>query len=172
VIDFTRRFFYVFGTQPIPFCPVDGERVRCPLIGGYAMDSRMQAQIAQLRADGESYARIAEILDLSINTIKSFCRRKNLGIAVIDVEIQYVDTKCKHCGIPLIQNAGKKRKQFCSDQCRMAWWKGNRNTLKQTAWYKKKCDFCRKTFNSYGNKHRKYCSHSCYIQARFGRTST
>lgn len=136
------------------------------------MDSKMKEQIAQMRADGESYTRIAEILHLSINTIKSFCRRKNLTIVENVYEIQIVDTNCKYCGKPLMHKAGKKRKLFCSDQCRMAWWKGNRNTVKQAAWYKAKCDFCRKTFRTYGNKYRKFCSHSCYIQSRFGRPSS
>lgn len=30
------------------------------------------------------------------------------------------------------------------------------------------CAFCGKQFTSYGNKHRKYCSHACYINDRFG----
>ena len=30
------------------------------------------------------------------------------------------------------------------------------------------CECCGKTFSSYGNKNRKYCSHSCYIKGRFG----
>ena len=30
------------------------------------------------------------------------------------------------------------------------------------------CAGCRATFESYGNKHRKYCTHACYIRTRFG----
>jgi len=29
------------------------------------------------------------------------------------------------------------------------------------------CARCGKEFTSYGNKNRKYCSHDCYIKARF-----
>jgi endogenous inhibitor of DNA gyrase (YacG/DUF329 family) len=136
------------------------------------MNNKSKEQIAQLRADGESYTRIAEILDLSINTIKSVCRRNNLSIASNEAVIKRADSNCKQCEKPLIHSIGKKRKSFCSDQCRMAWWKVNRGLVKHIACPETRCDLCHKSFHSYGNKLRKYCSHSCYIQARFGRASS
>ena len=30
------------------------------------------------------------------------------------------------------------------------------------------CPVCKKTFTVYGNANRKYCSHECYIEDRFG----
>lgn len=165
------NLYFAFSTQIVRFCPVNAERVSFPSDWrAFEMDSRIQEQITKLRADGESYTRIAEILHLSINTIKSFCRRNNLSIASSDVKAEQVSTDCKLCGKPLIRNPGKRVKLFCSDQCRMAWWKGNRNKVRQTAWYEFRCDHCGKSSRSYGNRHRKYCSHSCYIQSRFGRS--
>jgi hypothetical protein len=30
------------------------------------------------------------------------------------------------------------------------------------------CQHCGKPFTDYANRHRKYCSHPCYIAARYG----
>lgn len=127
--------------------------------------------IKNMRMSGFSYSKIAEVLNLSVNTVKSICRRENIGIeesTSSDLEIKKDHDQCPQCHHPIDQNPKRKHKRFCSDVCRMAWWKANRSTVKQSAWYETKCGFCRKTFHSYGNRHRKYCSHSCYIHARFG----
>lgn len=167
---FFGLLFY-FGTQSRPICPVDGDEIN-PLIGGPYMDSLLKERISHLRNAGQSYAQIAKTLDVSINSVKSYCRRNKLGNDDFDLEKPKECSQCLFCGKSLMHISGKKKKSFCSDVCRMAWWKDNRNTIKQAAWYETKCGFCRKTFHSYGNRHRKYCSHSCYIQARFGRTSS
>lgn len=132
------------------------------------MDRLVKERIMHLRSAGESYARIAEMLDISINSVKSFCRRKCLRSVPTELDVQKEITCCKQCGETLIHTPGKKRKRFCSDRCRMAWWKDNRGKAKQTAWHETICGFCNKSFHCYGNSHRKYCSHTCYIQARFG----
>ena len=60
-------------------------------------------------------------------------------------------------------------KKFCSDKCRREWWKGHpeRINRKESAMYPAVCVRCGKEFLSYGNRKRKYCSHDCYIKARF-----
>ena len=67
-----------------------------------------------------------------------------------------------------------KTKMFCSDECRRKWWKENheQGQRKETAIYKLVCAFCRTEFESYGNKHRKYCCHECYIKDRFRNNTT
>ena len=42
------------------------------------MTSREKQQIAAMRSTGNSYKGIAEKLGLSVNTVKTFCRRNNL----------------------------------------------------------------------------------------------
>lgn len=141
---------------------------------GNISDTRNE-RIKSMRMSGLSYSKIAEILNLSVNTVKSFCRRENISIVESvhsDVAIDNDRNVCSNCYEILEQNPKRKQKRFCSDQCRMAWWKANRNTVKQSAWYETKCGFCRRSFHSYGNRLRKYCSHSCYIQARFGRVKS
>ena len=39
---------------------------------------------------------------------------------------------------------------------------------KRKAMYEYTCPTCGSTFYAYGNRSRKYCSHECYIAARFG----
>ena len=118
-------------------------------------------QIIALRRDGARYGRIAAQLQLSINTVKSFCRRHSLA-ARTDGAV------CKQCGKPIAQNPGRKRKRFCCDACRNKWWNAHLELVKRKAVYTYICLACGKGFMVYGNSHRKLCSHACYITYRFG----
>ena len=44
------------------------------------MDDRQRQQIRELREEGYGYGRIAQILEISENTIKTYCRRHGLGV--------------------------------------------------------------------------------------------
>ena len=84
-------------------------------------------RIAELRQQNYSYRFIGDALSLSPNTVKSICRRKHFeatgprktkaekGSAVF----------CKNCR-KLLDHGGRKDRIFCSDACRMAWWKKSR----------------------------------------------
>ena len=41
------------------------------------MDDRQRQQIRELREEGYGYGRIAQILEISENTIKTYCRRRS-----------------------------------------------------------------------------------------------
>jgi hypothetical protein len=57
---------------------------------------------------------------------------------------------------------------FCSDECRLTWW--NQNKYREGGKPRTfKCLNCGKEFQAFVVKERKYCSHACYIEARFGR---
>ena len=49
------------------------------------MTDQQKEQIAILRSQGYGYKRIAQIMELSDNTVKSFCKRNNRGIAFISL---------------------------------------------------------------------------------------
>lgn len=116
------------------------------------------------RMEGFGYGTIADRLGLSENTVKSFCRRNHLtGVAAKEVP-----TTCRHCGAALSSLPGRKGRKFCSEACRRAWWKAHPELVNRKAFYRMTCSHCGKEFKSYGNRTRKYCSHACYITARFG----
>lgn len=110
-----------------------------------------------------SYGDISIALGITRNTIKSFCRRNCISGAV-----ENDGHKCQCCGKPVAQNPGRKEKKFCSDRCRNTWWNRNLDKVNRKANYRIICACCKKEFISYGNANRKYCSHECYVEDRFG----
>ena len=128
------------------------------------MTDAEKEKIRFFRMEGLGYGAIAVRLGLSENTVKSFCRRNHLtGVAAKEA-----DTVCRHCGQSLAELPGRKGRKFCSEACRRAWWKAHPELVDRTAFYLMTCARCGKEFKSYGNQKRKYCSHACYIAARFG----
>ncbi len=129
-------------------------------------DNRKQS-IRDMRGTGIGYKKIAQALNLPLGTVKSFCRRENITAPKPE---EYIENHCRQCGKPLIQKSKVKRRVFCSDECRIIWWTAhpcskNVNTKSSHAAI---CEYCKKTFTAYGNTPRKYCSHGCYVEARFG----
>jgi hypothetical protein len=84
------------------------------------MTTAQKQRIEYLRGRGDSYAAIAADLNISENTVKSYCRRNNIGVAIMQERPVSTGT-CANCGCPLSQTPGAKQKRFCSDKCRMAW---------------------------------------------------
>jgi endogenous inhibitor of DNA gyrase (YacG/DUF329 family) len=122
------------------------------------MIDEQKKDIETLRKEGVGYARIASLLNLPPNTVKSFCRRYDAQ-----------KTLCRNCGKPLEQTAKRKPKAFCGDWCRQAWWNAHRDQLRKKAARQLRCAHCGKHFEAYGSQNRKYCSHECYVRERFGR---
>ena len=131
-------------------------------------------QVRRMRTEGIGYSKIAARLGISENTIKSYCKRNNLGGVTVASKPDQCDAGkeacafCKNCGKPILHRLGVKSRKFCSDECRMVWWNSHPGQVSQKAVYHLECAGCKKPFDSYGNKHRKYCSHACYIKERFG----
>jgi hypothetical protein len=121
------------------------------------MNNDQKQAIQALRLRGLSYAQIADEVGLSANTVKSFCRRSDAARNL-----------CKHCRQPLVSMAKCKPKTFCSDACRQAWWRANRDQMKQHAVHHFICAHCHQPFDGYGSRDRKYCSRDCYIAHRYG----
>ncbi len=114
-------------------------------------------QIEDLRKQGNGYKKIAQLTGLSINTVKSFCRR----IGTVS------SSQCMQCGKEITQVKGRKEKKFCCDACRMKWWNSHQDQVKRKAVYEFTYQACGTTFTAYGNSHRKYCSRKCCLKGRY-----
>ena len=135
------------------------------------MTEEQKIKTRNLRAAGYGYTKVAQMLGLSENTIKSFCRRNGLnGVASqkVVIPINKEEHFCLCCGVDVKQNPGRKLKKFCSDRCRNKWWNSHLDQVNRKAHYEYICANCGKSFSAYGNPNRKYCCHECYIEDRFG----
>ena len=121
-------------------------------------------RIAELRYNGYGYKKISSLTGLPQNTVKSFCRRH----PIVNKGLTDHLNQCMNCGKPLAQTPHKRKKKFCSDRCRMKWWNSHLDQVQRKANYDFVCPVCKKPFTVYGNANRKYCSHECYIEDRFG----
>lgn len=128
------------------------------------MKDKQKQAIRGMRQGGLPYAVIADSLALSPNTIKSFCRRENIGI-----QSNLNDknpSQCKNCGAPLKHHQGSKKKTFCCDKCRYTWWNKNRAWTSGKGAYHLTCFHCGNEFYS-NNKKQKFCSRECYIHGNY-----
>lgn len=112
--------------------------------------------IQSLRYLGYGYKKIAAILGLPENSVKSFCRRNPL-----DKEQRF----CVCCGKAIENVPHKREKKFCSDKCRFEWWNSHPELVNRKTMYDYTCKQCGKQFQSYNTK-RKYCSRTCFAIAR------
>lgn len=139
------------------------------------MTHEEKKQIGKMRAAGMSYTRIAEALDISINSVKSYCQRHGLGAGsapethpepVTACQPQSEAGACEQCGSPVLRQAGRKRRRFCSDTCRQAWWASHRGELRHKTEHHFVCEYCGIQFSRYGVSQRRFCSRSCAASAR------
>lgn len=128
------------------------------------MTNSQKEQIRAMRLQGTGYVKIGQALGISHNTVRSFCRRNGLDGAAGKSAV-----RCQRCGKTIKIVPKQKPRKFCSDSCRTAWWNSHLDKVERKAIYHFTCAACGKDFTAYGNAHRKYCSHSCYIADRFGR---
>jgi len=70
-------------------------------------------KIVELRELGYGYKKIASELNTSISIVRYACSKQT------DDELIGF---CEHCGLEMKSVKGKKKKRFCSDQCRWQWW--------------------------------------------------
>ena len=134
------------------------------------MNIQQKTEIASLRSQGFGYAKIAQALGLSKNTVKSYCKRNNLSAASLESASDMpilAQSFCLECGKAITQVPGRKEKKFCSGECRHKWRNARPEKITRKAVYSYTCAGCGKPFTAYGNSRRKYCCHACYIADRF-----
>lgn len=126
------------------------------------MTETERSRIVELQYQGYGYKKISTLTGLPLNTVKSFCTRH----PVRDEEIAERQGLCRNCRRPLEQTPHHRKRRFCSDACRMAWWNAHPEKVDRKAYYRLICKNCGREFASYGNDHRMFCSRLCYAQYR------
>lgn len=124
------------------------------------MNKQQRDDIQRLRSSGRSYAQISMAVGLPVGSIKAFCSR-----SAIKTVSTHKEGVCDFCGETLKSIPKRKPRRFCSDNCRHAWWRDNRDKRRAKG-DKHTCTYCGKEYTSYDEKSR-FCSHSCYISDRF-----
>jgi len=124
--------------------------------------------IQELHRSGAGYKAIASKLGISREHVRYHCQ-KIAPKPRADLKDTPVAGHCKLCKRVLKQTSIAHRAKFCSELCRRKWWKDHPEAKIQsdTASYRITCANCGLEFSSYGNNHRRFCSHSCYIEYRY-----
>lgn len=131
-------------------------------------------QIIKLRGQGLGYKQIAGMVNLSRDSVRSYLKHRGLtgyteAVQMNMKELVAAGEACGFCGGPIKKAKTGRPKRFCCDECRRRYWKGHRDEVKksESAIYIRTCPYCGDTFEAYGNKTRKFCSHEHYIKFRF-----
>ena len=136
------------------------------------MTNEQKEAIRECRENGFGYKKTSRITGVCENTVKTFCRRNGLGGNARKDGARKTDVmlekNCKCCGKSITQYPGRREKKFCSDTCRNKWWNSHLDQAERKAMDEYRCPVCGQAFRAYGTRNRKYCSHACYIRARFG----
>lgn len=144
------------------------------MIGGMyylmKMTLEQQNQAIELRRAGCGYAEIEQLLPLTKDPVSDLFRRNHLTAPPASESNGNKPTGqyCPNCGKEISRKAGHKQNRFCSSECRVHWWNAHPEKVNRKAFYTFTCACCGKPFTAYGNANRKYCSHECYIEDRFG----
>lgn len=128
------------------------------------MTERERNLIRAMRRSGRSYQEISSSLMIDKDAVRSFCRTHSIEPAGNPTH-----SFCPECGKEITLSPKGRRRRFCTDKCRRAWWKHNRSKEQRSAEATRRsvCLNCGKEFTSYADG-RKFCSHKCYIEHRFG----
>ena len=127
------------------------------------MTDNQKKAIRQLREAGLGYKSISTNTGMSIGAIRAFIKKGGIEVQ----KPKPVGGVCPNCGKTITSIPGRKKRRFCSKECGLEWWHQHEALLNRKAVYSIVCPSCGKRFTSYGHSNRKYCSHECYINARF-----
>ena len=138
------------------------------------VSTEMKENIARLRRAGYGYKSIAAKLGLTRDSVRNVCKHLDQDDKKGIRTINFGHKNCDFCGRVLVQLKTGRPKRFCSGSCRMNYWRIHRDELNKSprALYTCTCAYCEKTFQSYGNPNRKYCSHEHYIRDYFPKSNS
>lgn len=118
-------------------------------------------EILRLQLQGYGYRRIANMLSMSPNTVKSYVKNHSV-VDYIKEGLPF----CLCCGKDLVHLPKKRKKKFCSIECKRKWW--NTNKAKTNNVITSQCNQCGKEYQHYKSKQKKFCSRKCYYESKKG----
>ena len=97
------------------------------------MNTRQKNIAIKLREENYSFLYIADQLNVSANTVKSYCRRHNIVPVASEHKgrrLQTSERHCRYCG----EAFQRKRidQAFCSMSCQQQYWKEVKHKRKNT----------------------------------------
>lgn len=153
------------------------------------MTSEQKEQALIMRADGQTYASIAEALGVPVGSVKSYVSRNTVGCLQpktttdnVSATVESDSTSaaptspdnsvsssafCRQCGEPLNMTSKTHMRRFCSESCRQKWWRAHKGEVSVKASVSV-CVGCGASFKNGGNPARRFCSQACYFNYRFG----
>ena len=126
------------------------------------MTAEQKIQIDELRKAGNGYKSISIRLNLSVNTVKSYCQRHHVESPKLPKNIRL----CLQFGQEVLQTPHRKAKKFCCDKCRMNWWKAHSAIIDKKSQQIFICPVCGEEFSAYSSSKQKYCSRICYGKSK------
>lgn len=75
------------------------------------MTDDQKQQIKEYRDQGLSYSEISRMLGISVNSVKTYCKRNALGGTRAFEGNNSAEFCCEQCGKPVKQNPGRKKKR-------------------------------------------------------------
>ncbi len=131
------------------------------------MTEQQKEKITEMRRNGIGYGQIAVTLQVPESAVKSYCRRHLKSKQVSEHSADH----CMRCGKQLINTPGHRQKSFCSVSCQQKYWQEHRDLMQHPSYVTITCPACGHSFSDYAGHKRKYCSHACYINDRYGRNA-
>lgn len=121
-------------------------------MGGVRLTPAQERTIREARARGAGYRAIAAAVGLERDTVRYFCKRHGLDgdQRAAGNDAQENTPCCPACGQPIAQPPRGRRRRFCSDACRRAWWKQHpdQHQKRESAFYELVCAGCGRPFKS------------------------
>jgi len=130
------------------------------------MTDEQKKKVLEMRKRGHTTAQIAAVVEAPTNTVKTYCYRHKSETDKPTAPDQKPG-HCKNCGSVIVQMPKRKTKQFCCVRCREIWWNKNRKRH-GTNLRAAQCAYCGGEFEKFERSPQRFCSHSCYINDRFG----
>lgn len=122
--------------------------------GGPRMTTHETILIDNYRRQGLGYKKIAAIMELPSNSVKTYIRRHPLD---------ETSCGCLNCGVPIEQTPHHRTRKYCSDRCRLAWWHTHQSQLNRSM-DERTCTYCGSTYSTH-KKAQQFCSRECYANS-------